>query len=127
MSTALLAAFLGVHGLLHLAVWLPRPEPDAEHPPPFEPDHSALLTAATVPRSAVHRVAVALAVAAATAYVVVAVAVAVGAPWVIGLALLAAGLGLGLKVLFFHLWLSVGVLLDVCVVTAALLEWPIAP
>jgi hypothetical protein len=126
MSTALLVAFLAGHGLVHLVVWLPRPDPDAEHSPPFEPDHSALLTVATVPRSAVHRVAVALAVAAATAYIVVAVAVAVGAPWVAGLALLAAGLGLGLKVLFFHPWLSLGVLLDVGVLTAALLEWPIA-
>lgn len=126
MSTALLAAFLVAHGLVHLAIWLPHPETDAERPPPFVPDHSALLTAATVQPSTTHRLAVGLAVAVATAYVVAGVAVVAGGAWVVGVAVLAAGLGLVLKLAFFHPWLSVGVLLDGLVLTAAVLEWPVA-
>ena len=76
MTTALVVAFLAAHGLVHLAIWLPHPEPDPERPPPFEPDHSALLTATAAPVAAVHRIAVACAVAVAAGYVLAAVAIA---------------------------------------------------
>ncbi len=49
MTTVLVVGFLLAHGLVHLAVWLPHPEPEPAKPPPFVPDHSALLTAVRVP------------------------------------------------------------------------------
>ena len=53
MTTFLVVGFLALHGLLHLAVWLPKPAPDPAHPPPFDPDHSEVLTAVHVPLQAV--------------------------------------------------------------------------
>jgi hypothetical protein len=112
--------------LLHLAVWLPKPEPEPAKPPPFEPDHSAVLTAAHVPVRTTHTLAIALAVAACVAYLLAAVVVAFGPGWAVGVAIVAALLGLLLKVLYFHPWLSIGVLLDLLVLSAVLWEWPVA-
>lgn len=126
MTTFLVVGFLALHGLLHLAVWLPKPEPDPVKPPPFEPDHSAVLTAAHVPVKATHSLAIGLAAGACAAYLLAAVAVAIGGSWAIGIAVAAALLGLVLKGLYFHPWLSVGVLLDLGVLSAALWEWPVA-
>jgi hypothetical protein len=102
MTTALVVAFVAAHGLVHLAIWLPHPEPDPERPPPFEPDHSALLTATAAPVAAVHRIAVAGAVAVGAGYVLAAVAIAVGVPGAATVTVVAAVLGLALKALFFH-------------------------
>lgn len=126
MTTFLVVGFLALHGLLHLAVWLPKPAPDPAKPPPFEPDHSAVLTAVHVPVRSVHKLAIGLATAACAAYLLAAVVVAVGSSWAVGVAVVAALLGLVLKGLYFHPWLSVGVLLDLGVLTAALWEWPVA-
>jgi hypothetical protein len=126
MTTALVVAFLVAHGLVHLAIWLPHPEPDPERPPPFEPDHSALLTATAAPVETIHRVAVGAAVAVAAAYVLAALVVAVGAPGAVGVTVLAASLGLALKALFFHPWLSFGVAIDLGVLAGALAGWPIS-
>jgi hypothetical protein len=126
MTTALVVAFLAAHGLVHLAIWLPHPEPDPERPPPFEPDHSALLTATAAPVEAVHRLSVGGAVAVAATYVLAALAVAVGAPGAVGVTVLAASLGLALKALFFHPWLSFGVAIDLGVLAGALAGWPVS-
>jgi hypothetical protein len=126
MTTVLVVAFLAAHGLVHLAIWLPHPEPDPDRPPPFEPDHSALLTATAAPVAAVHRFAVGLAVAAAVAYVLAALVVAVGAPGVVVVTALAASAGLALKALFFHPWLSFGVAIDLAVLACALTGWPVS-
>jgi hypothetical protein len=126
MTTVLIVAFLLVHGLVHLAVWLPHPEPDPDKPPPFAPDHSAVLTATRVPQQQAHRTSVVLAVAAAAAYAVTALGVAFGAGWAVPVAVAAALVGLALKLLFFNPWLSLAVVLDALVLTAALWEWPLA-
>ena len=126
MTTFLVVGFLMVHGLLHLAVWLPKPEPQPDKPPPFEPDHSALLTEAHVQQRTVHRVAVWLAATAAVLYGIAGLAVAVGSTWAIPLAVLAGTVGIAIKLLFFHPWLSVGIALDVLVLSAALVAWPVA-
>lgn len=126
MTTFLVAGFLLLHGLLHLAVWLPKPEPDPAKPPPFEPDHSAVLTAAHVPVKSVHALAIGLAAGTCAAYLLAAVAVALGAPFAVGVAIAAALVGLVLKGLYFHPWLSIGVLLDLGVLSAAVWEWPVA-
>jgi hypothetical protein len=126
MTTFLIVAFLLVHGLLHLAVWLPKPAPQPDKPPPFQPDHSALLTEAHVQQPTVHRLAIGLAVAAAVLYGIAGLAVAIGSDWAIPLAVLAGTVGLTIKLVFFHPWLSVGIALDVLVLTSALVEWPVA-
>jgi hypothetical protein len=125
--TWLLAAFLVAHGAIHLAIWLPpqSAEPDADPHPPFAPDHSALLTRAHVSRTTTHDVAAWLAVAATVAYVVAGFAVGFGSGWAVALAAVAATVGLSLKVLFFNPWLSLGILIDAAVLSAALLEWPV--
>jgi hypothetical protein len=126
MITALVVAFLAAHGLVHLAVWLPHPEPDPDRPPPFEPDHSALLAAAAAPVEAIHRVAVGAAVAVTTAYLLAALLVAIGGPGALAVTLAAAALGLVQKALFFHPWLSLGVLIDAGVLAGALVGWPVS-
>lgn len=126
MKTFLVVGFLALHGLLHLAVWLPKPSQDPAHPPPFEPDHSSVLTAAHVPVKTTHSLAIGLAVGACVAYLLAALVVALGTGWAVAVAVAAAVLGLLLKGLYFHPWLSFGVLLDLGVLSAALWEWPVA-
>jgi len=124
--TVVLVLLLAVHGLLHLAVWLPHPAPEPAKPPPFEPDHSAVLTALAVPPLVARSVAHGLAVTAATTYVLAALGVAVGSDWAVAMAACAAAVGLIVKALFFHPWLVVGVALDVAVLAAALTGWPVS-
>lgn len=126
MTTFLVVGFLMLHGLLHLAVWLPKPAPRPDKPPPFEPDHSALLTEAHVQQRTVHRLAVWLAATAAVLYGIAGLAVAVGSSWAVPLAVLAGTVGIAIKLVFFHPWLLVGIALDVLVLSSALVEWPVA-
>lgn len=126
MTPALIAAFLALHGVIHVPVWLAHPATEPDSPPPFDPSHSTLLTATRVPETFSHRTAVALAVWASLAYVAAALGVALGTWWAVPVAFTAAGLGLTLKLLFFNPWLTVGVALDVLVLTAAAWEWPLA-
>ena len=85
-----------------------------------------MLTAVGQRESTTHRVSLVLAVIVGTAYVVAALLLAFGGaePTVAALSV-AAALGLLLKALFFHPWLSVGVLLDGMVLSAALTDWPV--
>ena len=126
MTTFLVAGFLLLHGLLHLAVWLPKPEPAPGRPAPFEPDHSAVLTQERVPQRTIHRLAILLASTAAVLYGVAGLAVAVGTSWAVPLAVLAGTVGIAIKLLFFHPWLSVGIAIDLLVLSSALVEWPFA-
>jgi hypothetical protein len=126
VTTFLVAGFLLLHGLLHLAVWLPKPEPAPGRPAPFEPDHSALLTEEHVPQQTIHRLAILLAATAAALYGIAGVAVAFGTDWAVPLAVLAGTVGVTIKLVFFHPWLSVGLALDALVLTSALVEWPVA-
>jgi hypothetical protein len=126
MTTVIVVAFLAAHGLLHLAIWLPRPERDPDRPPPFELDHSALLTVTAAPVETIHRIAVGAAVAVATAYLLAAVVIGVEAPMAVAVTAVAATLGLVQKALFFHPWLSLGVLIDAGVLAGALTGWPIS-
>jgi hypothetical protein len=124
--TAILAAFLIVHGLLHLAIWLPRFDKDAAKPPPFRPDHSGVLTAVHAPEVATHRIAIALASTTATSYVAAGGFVALSMSGAATLVVAAAVLGIALKALYFHPWLIVGVLLDVLMLLVATTDWPLA-
>ena len=121
----LVVGFLIVHGLLHLAVWLPHPDPRPEHPAPFEPDHSRVLTAVHVEQETTHRVAVVLAVATTAVYVVSAVAVGAELSSAAALVAVAAVIGLAMKVLYFDPWLLIGIGLDALVLTSAVAGWPV--
>lgn len=120
--TALLVGFLAVHGLLHLAIWLPQPAPEPAKPPPFHPDHSAVLAAVHTPPSAVHALSLALAAATAATYLLAAGAVVWGAAWAVPVTIAAALAGLALKGLYFHPWLLLGIGLDVLVLGLALTD-----
>ena len=122
--TAALTLFLVLHGLVHLSIWVPKPKPDGA-PPPFEPDHSALLTATAVPKASAHTLSVTLAIATTVAYVAAGIALALDVGAVVPLAVAAAAAGLVLKLVFFHPWLILGILLDVAVLTAATSGWPV--
>lgn len=125
MATFLVVGFLLVHGLLHLAVWLPHPDPRPDHPAPFEPDHSRVLTAVHVEQQTTHQVAVVLAVATAAVYVVSGLAVWIGLPSAAAIVALAAVIGLAMKVLYFDPWLLIGIGLDAMVLTSAVAGWPV--
>lgn len=126
MRVGLLAAFLVSHGLVHLAIWLPHPDPNVDRPLPFQPDHSALLSAVAAPVAEIHRIAVGGAVAVAVGFVLAAGVIAAGAPGAATVTALAAGLGLVQKAVFFHPWLSLGVLIDLGVLAGALAGWPVS-
>jgi hypothetical protein len=125
VTTLVVAAFLVVHGLVHLAVWLPHPAPQEGKPAPFAPDHSALLTVAAVPAVGARRVSEILAVTAAAALGLAGVAVAFGVGEAVPLAVAGAVAGLLLKALFFNPWLTLGVALDLLVLAMALASWPV--
>lgn len=121
MTTALVSVFLFLHGLAHLPVWLPRTNPDE----PSDPRHSWALAAAGVRGPRIPgRAAVGLASATTMLYVMAGAATAAQAEGWATAAVLAASVGLILKALWFNPWLSLGVLLDIGVITAVLTNWP---
>ncbi|MBC9713873.1 hypothetical protein H9Y04_14985 [Streptomyces sp. TRM66268-LWL] len=124
MTTALVAVFLFLHGLLHLTVWLPTGGRSAPQPASFDPRHSWALTFAGVPPGRAARASVAFASATTVLYLIAGAAAAAQANGWTAAALTAAASGLALKALWFHPWLSLGVLLDAGVITAVALNWP---
>ncbi|WP_329320644.1 hypothetical protein [Streptomyces sp. NBC_01262] len=121
MITALAAALLIAHGLLHLSVWLPAQPGRVE---PFNPRRSWALAAAHVAHFPAAAVSVAFASDTAILYVLAGAGLAVGAGWWSMAALVAASWGLVLKAIWFHPWLTVGALLDAAVVLAVAQSWP---
>ena len=67
---------------------------------------------------------VAIGAVVALAFALAGIATAFGAAWTPVAAACAAVLGLVLKLLFFHPWLTIGVLLDLAVLAAAVSGWP---
>ncbi|GAA3816393.1 hypothetical protein ACFS5L_06125 [Streptomyces phyllanthi] len=139
MITALVSTFLFVHGLIHLAVWLPHDSTEQ----PFNPRHSWALTAAGLPptwdggapghgglparaKSGVgeSRASVGLASVTALLYVIAGAAAAAQSGGWSTAAVVAASVGLLLKTLWFNPWLSLGVLLDAGVIAAVVMSWP---
>lgn len=94
-------AFLIVHGLVHLTVWLAPASPDA----PFRVDHSWLLGSGETP----HRVSVALAVSAAAVFVAAGIALLFGAAVWLPLAVTASAIGLAVALLYFNPWLLIDI------------------
>lgn len=115
METALLATFLVIHGLVHLAVWATTPT--ADKPPPFDARHSWALTAAHVGVAPARSLATSLAVASSLAYIAAGALVMTGAH-ASPLATVGAAIGIVLKVAYFNPWLTFGVALDIAVLAA---------
>ncbi|MEU6379836.1 hypothetical protein [Streptomyces sp. NPDC046909] len=122
MTTALVAVFLILHGLLHLCVWTASVPADGSAP--FDPGHSWALEAAHVSAAPARAAALVLAWYTAVVYVVAGVGAIGGSGWWSGAAIVAASSGLALKAIWFHPWLTVGVLLDVGVIVAVASAWP---
>jgi len=122
MTTALVAAFLIVHGLLHPGVWTAPQQPGT--PALFVPGYSWALTAAHVSPATARAMALALAWYTAVAYVIAGAGVPAGTGWWPAAAVVAASTGLLLKAVWFDPWLSLGVLLDVGVLVAVACTWP---
>ena len=110
--SAVAAAFLMAHGLIHLAIWLPQPSAAS----PFDPRHSWRVH----DHGLATGTAVALACAVAAVDATAGVSLALGTSGFASLAILGALLGLVLKALFFNPWLVLGVVIDVAVVVVAL-------
>ena len=99
--------FLIAHGLIHLAIWLPRPKPEA----PFDPHHSWLLDNAGA-------VAKILAVVATGLLIAAGVLVLGGGG--AGLAVTGAAVSLALIAVTFNRWLIGAVAINVAIILIAL-------
>ena len=90
---------------------------------PFEPSRSWLLAARGVDAASTRGASIALALATAAAYVSAGWMLIIDAGWA-GPALVGAVIGLGLKSVWFHPWVSLGIAIDVAVLAAVLGGWP---
>ncbi|MQA87570.1 MAG: hypothetical protein GEV03_23840 [Streptosporangiales bacterium] len=90
---------------------------------PYDPRRSWALAAAHVTYVGTARVGVATSWLVAAAYVAGGVALLAGAGWWLPLAVVAAAVGLAFKGLYFHPWLTFGVLLDAAALVAAGTGW----
>ncbi|MEU5896587.1 hypothetical protein [Streptomyces venezuelae] len=124
MTAFLMAAFLIVHGLLHIGVWTAPQSPG--NPSPFDPGHSRALTAAHVLPAPARAAALAIAWYTAVVYAIAGAGTLAGSAWWPTAALVAAAVGLVLKAVWFDPWLTVGVLLDAGVIVAVACTWPAA-
>ena len=120
MADFLITALFITHGLVHLAIYAAPASPGK--PAPFDPGHSWALGGVTT--ASARSASVALACAVAAAYSAAGLMVAIEAPNAAAGAGLAAALGLLLKGLWFHPWLTLGVALDIAVAVAAVQGWP---
>lgn len=100
--------FLVAHGLVHLAIWLPRHQEGA----PMDPGHSPFL-------GDVRAASVVLAVIAAVAFVVAGIGVLLATTWWAPVAIGAAAVSLALVALTFTPWWLFAVVIDVAVIVLA--------
>jgi hypothetical protein len=121
MTRFLVTAFLIAHGLVHLAIYATPANPKAA---PFDPGHSWAFGDSRAVASSTRGASVALACAVAAAYSTAGWMVAIHSAGWGQVATHAAALGLLLKGLWFHPWLSLGVGLDIAIAGAAIFGWP---
>jgi hypothetical protein len=119
-----LAAFLFLHGALHVSYLAPRPPATPGGPDwPFTLERSWLLTASSVAPELTRMLGITLVVVTLAAFTVAAAAmlgIIPGGLWPVGIAL-GAGSSLALLVLFFHPWLVIGVVIDLALLVVVLL------
>jgi hypothetical protein len=122
MIRVLLAMFLIAHGLLHGAIYAVPRKPGDEAP--FDPGHSWALAGLGIAARPARATATALAWTAAGLFGLAGTFLLAGAGLWTSTAVLAAAVGLVLKLGYFHPWLTFGVLLDLGVLAAVLARWP---
>jgi len=101
--------FLLAHGLLHVAVWVPRPPANV----PFDSSRSPMF-------GNVRGAAISLSLLAAMLFVVAGVAVLVHAAWWALVAIAAAAISALLILLTFSPWLLAGLAIDIIIFVLAL-------
>jgi hypothetical protein len=122
MMGLLVGVFLIAHGLIHLAVWLPRvPVPTAAGAgAPFDPHHSWLLGPRSPDVSGRGP-----AVASAVLYCLAGAAVVIQLEsTATSLAVAAATVGVIFKIVYFNPWLLIGIAIDAGVLAAAMAQFP---
>ena len=122
MVTAAVTAFLIAHGLIHLGIYIAPIKPDERVP--YDPSSSWALRALHVGTAPMHAAAASLALMVAATYTAAGLAVPFSLPAAGGLALVAAGVALVLKAVWYNPWLKLGVLLDFIVIYAVAYSWP---
>jgi hypothetical protein len=119
------AAFLLAHGAIHASFLAPRPPATASGPAwPFELSRSWLLTPLGVNGEALRLLGTALTAATIAAFALAAVAALgpLAVLWVPAVVLGAAA-SAALLLVFFHPWLSLGIVIDAVLVWAVLAGW----
>lgn len=121
MPPLIFAAFLVVHGAIHLSYLSPRPAATATGPAwPFRLDRSGILSPLGVSPELLRLIGLALSAVTFAAFTLAALSVVGLIPtslWAPAIAL-GAGSSLALLVLFFHAWLSLGLAIDVVLLAA---------
>lgn len=100
--------FLIAHGLVHLAIWLPKPDQNA----PFDVGHSPFA-------GNVRRLASALAIAAAVILVLGGLGLIGDAPWWIPVTVTGAAVSAVLLLLTFNRWWLIGLGINVAIIVLA--------
>lgn len=103
--------------LVHLAIWLPRYNPELRS---WNARDSWLLAKSEVDERGTHITAVVAALVTAGCFVAAGLGTIRGASWASELTAGAAGLSLLLTLLYFHPWLSLLVVVDLAVLVLAL-------
>jgi hypothetical protein len=115
MVRSVVALLLIAHGLVHLLYLLPRPEDDPSYP--FVPETRWSAKLVGLQPSTAKMVAVTLAVAVAAVLLVSGIALFADVDiWTVAAAT-GALLSLALLLLFFHPWLTIGIAIDVAILT----------
>ncbi|HZA39180.1 MAG TPA: hypothetical protein VFA00_00990 [Actinomycetota bacterium] len=121
MTRLLLGAFLIAHGALHPTIYTIPYDPEKT---PFNPGRSWALAAVHVAEHPTRTFSAALSVIAGVLFLFSGIALLISSSIWVSVAATGAVAGLVLKALYFHPWLSVGVLIDVAVLWAAAAGWP---
>jgi hypothetical protein len=125
VSSWLLAAFLVAHGLIHASYLRPPPAVEPGAPPwPFRLERSWALAGAGAPVEAVRATGRVLVLLVVAAFALAGIGVLAGAAWWGPVTLVAATLSLVQLGLFFHPWLSLGVLIDAVLIAGVTVGWP---
>ena len=127
MPPLIVAAFLFVHGAIHLSYFSPQPPATASGPAwPFVLGRSWILSRFGVPPGRLRIMGLALSAVTFAAFTLAALAVIGVLPAGLWLSAVAMGAGssLALLVLFFHPWLVLGVAIDVVLLVAIFIgDW----
>jgi hypothetical protein len=113
MVRAVAGVFLIAHGLVHLLYLLPRPENDPTYP--FVPETRWFSGAVGLEAGAAKTIAAALSIGVALVFLISGIAVFASADIWAAAAAVGSLLSLTLLVLFYHPWLSIGVVIDIAI------------